>query len=195
VKRNLLLLVSLLILSVAAAGCGPAGTPGGQPAAPAAAPPAGSPPPGGATATPVVSHGGAVTDYVSMIDRLRAAGSRVEPVERLSQPFFPVDAQVITLNGARVQVFEFESETAASAQAAEVSGNGSTVGTTMVTWVEPPHFYQQGRLIVLYVGSDAQIGRLLESVLGPQIAGGAVAGPPPGQAEPTATPRPVRQQG
>lgn len=194
-KRSLSLLAYLVVLAVAVVGCGPAAAPAGQPASPTAVPPAASPPAAGATATPVVSHRGAVADYVGLVDQLRAAGARVDSQEQLSQPFFPVDAQVITVEGERVQVFEFESEALAEAQAAEISASGGTIGTTMITWVEPPHFYQEGRLIVLYVGSDQQILSLLESTLGPQIAGGAAAGPPAGQVQPTATPRPVRRQG
>ena len=41
----------------------------------------------------------------------------------------------------------------------------------MVTWVAPPHFYRQGRVIVLYVGSNPNILSLLTAVLGPQFAG------------------------
>jgi hypothetical protein len=41
----------------------------------------------------------------------------------------------------------------------------------MVAWVDTPHFYSAGRIIVLYVGSDEEILVLLEQVLGPQCAG------------------------
>jgi hypothetical protein len=41
----------------------------------------------------------------------------------------------------------------------------------MITWVAPPHFFQQGCVIVLYVGSDEEMISLLASVLGPQFAG------------------------
>jgi hypothetical protein len=41
----------------------------------------------------------------------------------------------------------------------------------MVTWVAAPHFYQAGRILVLYVGDDPAILELLEGALGPQFAG------------------------
>ena len=43
--------------------------------------------------------------------------------------------------------------------------------TTMISWIAPPHFYQVGRLIVFYIGSDQPTLDLLTAVLGPQFAG------------------------
>ena len=52
-----------------------------------------------------------------------------------------------------------------------ISQDGSSIGTTMVTWVAAPHFYAAGRLIVLYVGEDGGVIEVLDQVLGPQFAG------------------------
>ena len=41
----------------------------------------------------------------------------------------------------------------------------------MVSWVAAPHFYQTGKLIVLYVGDDTAVHNVLENVLGSQFAG------------------------
>lgn len=121
--------------------------------------------------TPIVSHGGPVTDYVSLVDNLRAAGAEVIPGEALSQPFFDVTGQIIRVNGEDVQVFEFADETAAENAASQISPDGSSTGTTMITWVAPPHFYRAGKLIGLYVGEKEDMISLLVSVLGPQFAG------------------------
>lgn len=142
------------------------GTPGGTQATATVAPTATSEP------TEVVSHGGPVTDNVSLIDTLRAAGATVEPAGEVEQAFFSPLGFVITVNGVDVQTFEYPDEAAAKAEANQVAPDGSSIGTTMVTWVETPHFYRQSRLIVLYVGADADTLALLESVLGPQFAGG-----------------------
>jgi hypothetical protein len=112
-----------------------------------------------ATAIPIVSHGGPVADYVSLIDNLRASGVAVEPIG-------PVE-----ISGAEVQVFEYTDPAAAEADAAQLAPDGSSTRTTMMTWVAPPHFFQQGRVIALYVGSDEEVISLLASVLGPQFAG------------------------
>lgn len=123
-----------------------------------------------------VSPGGAVTDYVSLMDGLRAAGATVESTGEVLDSIFSVDGQIVTMNGADVQVYEYANHSAAAAEAAGISPDGTSIttahGAAMVTWVATPHFYQAGRLIVLYVGDDAAITALLESVLGTHIAGG-----------------------
>ncbi|MFQ5950778.1 MAG: hypothetical protein ACE5KH_01675 [Candidatus Geothermarchaeales archaeon] len=118
------------------------------------------------------SHGeDSVTDYVSLIDSLRAAGAAVEPAGEVTQPFFSVKGQVTTVNGGNVNVFEYESTAVADGEAALVSPDGGSVGTTMMMWIDRPHFYKAGRLIVLYVGDSPTVTDALEAVLGPQFAG------------------------
>ncbi len=120
---------------------------------------------------PPVSHGGPVTDYVSLVDNLRQAGATVEPAGEVSQPFFAVAGNIIVVNGGDVQVFEYADAAAAEAEAAVVSPDGSSVGTSMVGWVASPHFYRVEKLIVLYVGDGEAVTAVLESVLGQQFAG------------------------
>lgn len=111
----------------------------------------------------------AVEDTNGLIDTLRAEGVRVESGGTLSQAFFSVVGRVITVNGADVQVFEYPDAAAARTEASLISADGGSVGTTMVTWVATPHFYTKGRLIVLYVGDDADMRGILEFALGPQL--------------------------
>lgn len=125
---------------------------------------------GGEPAT-VVSHGGPVTDYVSLIDGLRAAGATVEPAGTVDQPFFTVQGRMIAVDGRDVQVFEYPDAASMEDAAGDVSADGGSVGTSMIGWVEPPHFYKTARLVVLYVGTDAGVMQLLEDVLGEQFAG------------------------
>ncbi len=120
---------------------------------------------------PPVSHGGPVTDYVSLIDNLRQAGATVEPAGEMTQPFFSVNGRVIVVNGGDVQVFEYADAAAAEAEAAPVSPDGSSVGTSMVGWVASPHFYRAEKLIVLYIGDSEAVTDVLENVLGQQFAG------------------------
>ncbi len=120
---------------------------------------------------PTVSHGGPVTDYISLIDNLRQAGATVEPAGEMTQPFFSVNGRVIVVNGGDVQVFEYADAAAAEAEAALVSPDGSSIGTSMVGWVASPHFYRAEKLIVLYVGDSEAVTNVLESVLGKQFAG------------------------
>jgi len=111
-------------------------------------------------------------DYVSLIDSLRAAGATVEPAGEIEQPFFPVTGRVIKVNGGDVDVFEFVDESAATNQAEQISPNGEFIGDFHVNWIDIPHLYKGGKLIVVYVGQENQVILALEAVLGQQFAGG-----------------------
>jgi hypothetical protein len=74
------------------------------------------------------------------------------------------------VQGADVQVFEFADAEAANAAVAMLGPDGNPP-TMMIEWVAPPHFYQAGRLVVLYVGNDAAITQALTDTLGAQVAG------------------------
>jgi hypothetical protein len=54
-----------------------------------------------------------------------------------------------------------------------VSADGGSVGTSSMSWMATPHFYQAGKLLVLYVGDNAVVADMLESALGSQFAGGS----------------------
>jgi len=75
------------------------------------------------------------------------------------------------VHGEDVQVFEYANAAAADAEAAPISRDGMAVGTRKIFWVGPPHFYKQGRILVLYVGDNDKVLKPLEAVLGPQFAG------------------------
>lgn len=118
-----------------------------------------------------LSQDGRVADLVSLVDSLRDAGATVEPKENLEQDIFSVAGQVITVDGKDVQVYEYANDAAAGADAALIAPDAGSIGTTMITWVAAPHVYRSGKLIVLYVGDDPATTVLLESLLGPQVAG------------------------
>lgn len=120
--------------------------------------------------TPAASSKDALTTS-DLMDALASAGATVGEEDEIEQPFFSVPGHVISVNGESVQVFEYADISQADAEAAQVSPNGSSIGTTMATWIGPPHFYRAERLIVLYVGEDQSVMDLLETILGPQFAG------------------------
>ena len=117
------------------------------------------------------SQGGPVTDYISLVANLRAAGADVEPAGDVSQPFFSAPGRLIKVNGEDVQVYEYPNSRTADTQAAQVSPDGSKVGTSNVNWIGPPHYYKIGKLVVLYVGDNVGVTRLLKAGLGQQFAG------------------------
>jgi hypothetical protein len=96
---------------------------------------------------------------------------RDEVLPQSSHPFFSTNAQVLLVNGGTVSVFEYASVAAADGDAAKVSSDGFVVGSTSITWIGPPHFYRDGRLIVLYAGSSDAVMKPLGAVLGAPFAG------------------------
>ena len=65
-----------------------------------------------------------------------------------------------------MQVFEYKSTRAAALDANKIS---SARSTTMAMWIASPHFFNAGRLIVLYVGADSSVLKVLADLLGPEI--------------------------
>ena len=110
-------------------------------------------------------------DYTSFIADLTAAGAVIETAGEVTQPFFSVKGHVITVNDGRVEVFGYRSPLRANAEAARVSPDGYSIGTTQVFWIARSHFYKTGNLIILYVGDSDAVRNVLESVVGPQFAG------------------------
>lgn len=106
-----------------------------------------------------------------MADLAGAGGLIQETGEQIIQPFFAPAGQLVRLNGADLQIFEYQSAEAAAAEVALVAPDGGSVGSHMVTWMASPHFFNADRFIVLYVGDDVDVLTMLEAVLGSQFAG------------------------
>lgn len=115
--------------------------------------------------------GSEVNDYASLTAKLRAEGATVQEGGEVEQEFFSVKGRIMVVNGEDVQVFEYQDEATARAQVELVSSDGTMIGTTIVLWVAPPHFYQRGRLIFLYVGENPEVLAVLQAALGAQFAG------------------------
>lgn len=122
------------------------------------------------------SHGGLVTDQVSLIDHLRAKGLTVEITGDVQQPFFSAQGALLRISGgeltqpADVQVFDYDTAEAATADVEQIGPDGRP-RTMMISWVAPPHFFHRERVVVLYTGSDPALLRLLTEALGLQFAG------------------------
>jgi hypothetical protein len=111
----------------------------------------------------------AVGSFDGLINKLNAGGATVESGGPVEQPFFSAPGQILKLNGKDVQVFEYPNEEARLAESSRISKDGGTIGTSMVSWIEPPHFWARGNMIVLYVGQDAQVIETLTAAMGPGI--------------------------
>jgi len=113
------------------------------------------------------------TELANLIKNLRAEGATaVFTNEKVSQPFFSVPARIINVNREGVQVYEYARASKADSEAKRVSSDGMTIGTSKPSWLASPHFFKRGKLIVLYVGGDQTILKILQATLGEQFAGG-----------------------
>ena len=157
--KNQLLLVVLLILAFLISGCtaaSPVSANANSPAAPTESP---------------ATESASVEDKAGLIAALQASGGTLETGDSISQPFFTPAGSIIKVNETDVQVFEYESVEAMESEASQVSADGGSIGTSMVSWMDTPHFYKTGKMIILYVGSDITVLELLEGILGLQFAG------------------------
>jgi hypothetical protein len=154
-NRNFFSIVIMLMVLLLGLACSPQPTPATE-----------------ASATPNAAvQGGEVEDQTSLIDALRAGGATVELGATVEQAFFTAAGQILKVNSKDVQVFEYETAEKMEADAAQIAPDGGAIGTSMVTWVEPPHFFKSGRVLVLYVGEDKAVIDLLKGALGEQFAG------------------------
>src|SRR6266508_6035239 len=112
-----------------------------------------------------------VQDQSSLLAALEAAGAKVKIGESITQEFFTPEGQTLKVNGVDLQVFEYENADAMEKEASRVAPDGGSIGTSMVTWIDMPHFYKAGRIIVLYLGRDQANLDLLNQMIGPQFAG------------------------
>jgi len=120
---------------------------------------------------PVQTFDGTVVDYDTLLKAINSRGLGAELVEKLEDSIFSVSATVVSVGGIEIQVFEFASEQDALSASQTVSEDGTEIGLSVIRWMDVPHFYTQGNLIVLYVGQNPEILNLLDSLFGNQFAG------------------------
>ncbi|GAC1561581.1 MAG: hypothetical protein NVS4B8_06290 [Herpetosiphon sp.] len=139
------------------------------------------------SATPVgqsrQSHGGPVTDHVSFVDHLRATGVTVEIAGSVQQPFLRPVGTTLRLSGgpitqpSDIQSYNYDDQEhgtggvkAAAADAQQIGPDGNP-RLMMISWLASPHFFRKERLIVIFVGDNPAVLKVLTDALGPQFAG------------------------
>lgn len=107
----------------------------------------------------------------TIADTLRKAGLGVTDAGTVQQPFFTVPAHVILVDGNDLQIYEFGTAEKALQAASQVAPNGGSIGTTMMSWMAPPHFFRKERVIANYLGSNEKTLTELQRLFGAQFAG------------------------
>jgi hypothetical protein len=123
----------------------------------------------------------------AVMQRLRDAGATVEAGSFTSQPLFSTPGQVLVVNGHDVQLCAYDDAARAQAEAATISPDATTIGTTSVMWAKPASFYLRDAAIALYVGTDPGMISLLNDTFGEPVGTGiGVSHEPPEPDLPTA---------
>jgi len=117
------------------------------------------------------SRDSSTMDRAGLVAALRAKHVSVEADGDVEQPFLSIAGRMIKIYGEDVQVFQYADAATMEAQAARISSDGSTIGTTKPFWIGTPHFFKRGKLLILYVGDEERVVKALEAVMGRQFAG------------------------
>lgn len=115
--------------------------------------------------TPLINQQPHEFDSISFDGALHAQKIKVELLGLVNQPFFSVAGQRMLVDGEEIQVFEYQDGTMARLEAATIAPDGSMIGTTTINWIATPHFYQKGKLLVVYIGDNAATQAILSSFL------------------------------
>lgn len=112
-------------------------------------------------------------DQAGLLSALKSAGANPEVSDPITQDFFNVEGTLINLDQGNdgFQVFEYKTAEEMEADAAKVAPDGGSVGTSMMNWILPPHFFKSGRVLVIYLGDNQKTLSLLEKIMGKQFAG------------------------
>lgn len=106
-----------------------------------------------------------------LIATLNAADAVRETGDPVMQEYLSVGCTSVKVRETDILVFEYDSTEAMEADASLVASDGGSIGTTMIFWVSTPHFYKACRIIVVYIGDDAEKLAQLQSLLGAQFSG------------------------
>ncbi len=87
--------------------------------------------------------------------------------------YFLVAPTVLETDDGDVLVYQCWFTPLALWQAGTVGNGGYSIGTAMIHWPDPPHFYRYGSTLVQYVGSNDAICEALTKLMGQQFAGAA----------------------
>ncbi|MBN4064192.1 hypothetical protein JYU04_00480 [Dehalococcoides mccartyi] len=117
--------------------------------------------------------------YDSLSAALESAGMKVgEQAENgfLFAGLFSVAGIEMTASGQDILAFEFATIEEAAEQAELVSPDGYGIGLKYINWSDTPQYFLNGRMIVVYDGSQTLVTETLITAMGERFAGEAPGG-------------------
>ena len=109
------------------------------------------------------------TPMFGVYNALKAMGTPVEMGGPVEQPLFDADGRKMTVNGAAVDVYEFDSKEEADKAAATVAPTGAVKNSAAIK--PPVHFYRSDLVFVVYAGDDPVVKDAIVAAAGEQFAG------------------------
>jgi uncharacterized protein YceK len=109
------------------------------------------------------------TQSENLIQKLQEKGYSVIKKQVGKGTAFPVSTTYYKVDGNTLAIYEFPNEKEAKKESKTISEDGSKIGGRIFEWIDSPHFYQKGEIIVIYIGSDAKLLKDLEEILGKSI--------------------------
>ena len=112
--------------------------------------------------------------YDTLSAALQSAGMTVGDQKEnkfLFSDVFSVPGIEITASGQDLLAFEFATIAEAETQAALVSEDGFGIGLKYINWIDTPQFFRNGRMIVIYDGSQSLVTDTLITAMGERFAG------------------------
>jgi hypothetical protein len=165
-----LLITAVIIVLLACAACDSGASPTSTPAVQATSTTAPSETPTGAATASATQT--LATDLDSLVEALKPTFPDISVGDTpINQPFMSVPGYDVKLNGESLQVYEYPDEAARAKDSAKIGPEGEIPGFH-VGWIDRPHFYKSGRIIVIYLGTDEKTLAALEAVLGEPFAVG-----------------------
>jgi hypothetical protein len=83
--------------------------------------------------------------------------------------FFSVYPTYYEADGKRLAIYEYKNVKRAKKDSEMISSDGYTIGNAKVEPIDQPHYYHTGKIIVSYIGSDAELQKDLSEILGKSI--------------------------
>lgn len=122
----------------------------------------------------------AALSYTGFLDDLQTHGATVqEDGQGGPGQSLPSTAHIVIVNGNRITVYEYVTTHDAELDMARISPDGSTITSSdgsggesvvVIDYIAPPHWFHEGRILVLYVGCDDSLLALLQQIMGPSFA-------------------------
>lgn len=127
----------------------------------------GTPTPTTVAPTPTTPADSAIETLATL---LRGAGQTdVEIVEPREQEVFAASAWLMRVAKQTVFVYEYADEAERAAEAAKIAPDGYAFDGQPIAWSNQPHFWQNGRFLIQYIGTDIPTIQYLTAILGEPV--------------------------